>query len=60
MSDRKNRDVGRKRERVQNKKMCDCWLCTDGATKKKRGLRRQDRKEIQRTSGYSRIGLNNI
>jgi hypothetical protein len=27
MSDRKNRDVGRKREQQKHKYDCDCWLC---------------------------------
>ena len=34
MSDRKNRDKGIKNTR-KKLWMCDCWLCTDGKTKKR-------------------------
>lgn len=60
MSDRRKRDVGRKREHQQNKHDCDCWYCMDGGTKKKIRKQREDRKEIQRELGYSRVGLKNI
>lgn len=60
MSDRHNRDVGRKREHQRNKDDCDCWYCMDGSTKSKIVKEREQRKEIQRELGYSRIGLKNV
>jgi hypothetical protein len=56
MSDRKNRDIGNKREHQKNKPQCDCWLCREGKTKK-RVIRDKD---IRKELGYARIGLNNI
>lgn len=44
MSDRKNRDRGNKKARG-NPYSCDCWLCTDGKTKKRIKLARQEKKE---------------
>ena len=60
MSDNRNRDLGRKRERQRHRRYCDCWLCMDDDEKKRRVEQRANRKEIQRSLGYSRIGRNNI
>lgn len=46
MSDRQNRDVGQKRVKQKYYYRCDCWLCTDGATKKRIKKKRQERKEL--------------
>lgn len=57
MSDRKNRDRGNKKARRHYH--CDCWLCIEGKEKKRilKERNRDDRKEIQRELGYSRIGM---
>mgnify|MGYP003344375125 CR=1 FL=1 len=60
MSDRSNRDLGRKRDRQRHRKYCNCWLCMEDPIKKKIAEERANRKEIQRSLGYSRIGLKNI
>lgn len=49
MSDRRNRDVGRKRVRQQVRYRCDCWLCTDWKTKKRILLEKLDRKDRVRS-----------
>jgi hypothetical protein len=63
MSDRTNRDRGRKKATKRGKWVCDCWLCISGKEKKHRIMEkstRQDRKEIRRELGYARIGANNV
>lgn len=60
MSDRSNRDVGKKRNQQRHRRYCDCWLCMEDPAKKRILEERANRKEIQRSLGYSRIGLNNI
>ncbi len=35
MSDRKNRDIGRKRELQKHKYDCGCWICMPSANKKR-------------------------
>jgi len=51
MSDRKNRDVGRKKEWQKYHHLCDCWLCTNGKTKKRllkeRQLNKQKHKDLE-------------
>ena len=61
MSDRKNRDRGLKNSR-KNRYLCGCWLCLEGKEKKRilKERNRENRKEIQRELGYSRIGLGNV
>jgi hypothetical protein len=51
MSDRSNRDLGRKKafKKEHGKFGCDCWLCQDGKTKKRTMLLKQDKKESQKT-----------
>lgn len=56
VSDRTNRDIGNKKAKKAHERLCDCWHCTDGATKKRIKLDR----ELKRQLGYSRIGLNNV
>lgn len=34
MSDRKNRDVGRKKAYKKHKRLCNCWLCLPSKEKK--------------------------
>ena len=41
MSDRRNRDIGKKRERQKHRVLCDCWLCMPGKDKKRAVLARQ-------------------
>lgn len=63
MSDRRNRDIGNKREYKKHKTYCDCWHCEAGAVKKrvkKDRVDRDDLKEIRAELGYSRIGMDNI
>jgi hypothetical protein len=60
MSDRSNRDIGRKREYKKHSNLCGCWHCERGAVKKKIKEERAKRKEIQKMLGYSRIGSDNI
>lgn len=60
MSDRKNRDIGNKRVHQENKHECSCWLCEEGKVKLRKKKERELRREIQRTQGYSRIGLDNV
>ena len=60
MSDRNNRNRGRKEERKRHRRYCDCWLCMEDPVKKRIVEERVNRKEIQRSLGYSRIGRNNI
>ena len=45
MSDRKNRDVGNKREQIKNHPWCDCWMCQKGKDKLRRMKERELRKE---------------
>lgn len=60
MSDRRNRDRGRKKEHQANRPECDCWYCMGGAEKKRIQRDRANRKELRKELGYSRIGLGNV
>lgn len=60
MSDRRNRDLGNKRDRQLHRRYCDCWLCMEDPVKKKIIEDKINRKELRSSLGYSRIGLRNI
>lgn len=60
MSDRRNRDLGQKRNQQRHRKYCDCWLCMEDPEKKRLVQERANKKELRSSLGYSRIGLRNI
>ena len=60
MSDRRNRDLGQKRNQQRHRKYCDCWLCMEDPEKKRLVQERANKKELRSSLGYSRIGRNNV
>lgn len=47
MSDRSNRDIGRKKQHKKENNLCGCWLCTSGKDKIRELKEKQLRKEKQ-------------
>lgn len=45
MSDRKNRDLGKKKEHQKYKSLCNCWLCIPSKEKKRILREREIRNE---------------
>lgn len=57
MSDRQNRDVGKKRNQQRHRRYCNCWLCMEDPEKKRLVEERAAKKELLSNLGYSRVGL---
>lgn len=47
MSDRRKRDIGRKRVYKRHRNLCGCWYCEPGATKRRVKRERVNRAELK-------------
>lgn len=48
MSDRKNRDIGNKREYKKHRRYCTCWHCEEADTKKIEKTQRVNNAELKK------------